>query len=298
MALTHLEVVRVVAGRDLNTARTEFHINVLITENRDFAVHDRQDAGLANQVLVALVVRVDGNTGIAHEGFRTGGRDHQIARAVRQRVADVPKLARLGLVLNLGVGQRSRAVRAPVDNTVALVDQALVIQVDKHLADCLGAALVHREALTLPVAGRAELFQLADNAVAVLVLPVPDALEEFLAAEVVTGQALFLAQVLLYLDLGSDTCMVGAGHPQRFITLHTLGADEDILQGLVKRMTHVQLAGYVRGRDNDGIGFLVRVDLGMEKAGVIPEAVQLVFDRFWVVSLGQFAHWLYLLFGF
>ena len=241
-------------------------------------------------MLVALIVRVDRNAGIAHEGLRAGGRNDQIARAVCQRIADVPQLARLGLVLDLRVGQRSRAVRAPVDDAVTLVDQTLIIEVDKHLADGLGAALVHREALALPVAGRAELFQLADDAVAVLVLPVPDALEELLAAEVVTGQALFLAQVLLNLDLGGNARVVGAGHPQRFITLHALGADEDILQGLVERVTHVQLTGHVRRRDNDGIGFLVRVDLGMEEAGVIPEAVQLVLDRFWVVGLGQFAH--------
>ena len=55
-------------------------------------------------------------------------------------------------------------------------------------------------------------------------------------------------------------------------------------------MTHMELAGYVRRRDNDGIGFLFRVDFGMEEAGVVPEAVQLVLDRFRVVGLRQFAH--------
>src|SRR5699024_2003493 len=108
---------------------------------------------------------------------------------------------------------------------VTLVDQALVIQVDEHLAHGLGAALVHREALVLPVAGGAELFQLADDAVAVFVLPVPYALEELLAAEIVAGQALLLAEVFLYLDLGRDARVVGAGHPQGFVALHTLGAD-------------------------------------------------------------------------
>ena len=291
VALAHLEVVRVVAGRDLDAARAELHIDVLVAEDRDLAVHNRQDAGLADQVLVALVVRVDGHAGIAHEGLRAGGGDHKVARAIAKRIADVPQLARLGLVLNLGVTQCGRAVRAPVDDAVALVDQALVIQVDEHLADRLGAALVHREALALPVAGRAELFQLADDAVAVFVLPVPDALEELLAAEVVAGQALLLAEVLLYLDLGRDARVVGAGHPQRLVALHALGADQDILQRFVERMAHVELAGHVRGRDDDGIGLFVRIDLSVEKAGVVPEAVQLVLDRFRVVGLWQFAHW-------
>ena len=276
VALTHLEVVRVVARRNLNTAGAELHVNVLVTENRNLAVHDREDAGLADEVLVALVIRVDRNAGIAHEGLRTGGRNHQ--------------LARLGFVLNLSVGQRSRAVRAPVDDAVALVDQALVVQVYEYLADRLGAALVHGKALAVPVAGGAELFELADNAAAELVLPRPDALKEFLAAEVVTGQALLLAEVLLYFDLGCDTGVVGARHQQCLVALHALSADEDILQGLVECVAHVQLAGNIRRRDNDGVRFLVRIDLGVEEAGIDPELVQLVLDRFRVVGLRQFAH--------
>ena len=60
-----LEVVRVVARRNLDAAGAEFHINVLVAEDRDFAVHNRQNAGLADEVLVALIVRIDGNAGIA-----------------------------------------------------------------------------------------------------------------------------------------------------------------------------------------------------------------------------------------
>ena len=70
------------------------------------------------------------------------------------------------------------------------------------------------------------------------------------------------------------------GHPQSLVALHALGTDQDILKDLVKRMTDMELAGDVRRRDNDGIGFLFRIDFGMEEAGVVPEAVQLVLDRF------------------
>ena len=144
------------------------------------------------------------SAGIAHEGLRAGGGYDKLARAIAERIADVPQLARLGLILDLRIGKRGRAVRAPVDDTVTLVNQALVIEVDKYLAHCLGAALVHGEALAFPVAGGAELFELADDAVAVLVLPVPHALEELLAAKVIAGLALLLAERLLHLDLGGD----------------------------------------------------------------------------------------------
>ena len=63
-----------------------------------------------------------------------------------------------------------------------------------------------------------------DDAVAELVLPRPYALQELLTAEVVTGQALLLAEVLLYLDLGGNTGVVGARHPQRLVALHALSS--------------------------------------------------------------------------
>ena len=46
----------------------------------------------------------------------------------------------------------------------------------------------------------------------------------------------------------------------------------------------------IGGRDDDGIRLFIRIDLGVEEAGIDPELVQLVLDRFRVVGLRQFAH--------
>ena len=119
-------------------------------------------------------------------------------------------------------------------------------------------------------------------------LPVPNALEELFTAQIVTGLALVDTQVFFNLDLSCDTCMVGTGHPECGIALHALGTDQDILKGLIECMTHMQLTGNVRGRDDDGKGLLVLVYLCVEESGIVPELIQLVFYGRGIVCLGKF----------
>ena len=60
-----------------------------------------------------------------------------------------------------------------------------------------------------------------------LVLPLPDPLDERLAAEVVAGLAL-LGQLALDDVLGGDAGVVHAGQPQRLVALHALAAGEGV----------------------------------------------------------------------
>ena len=178
---------------------------------------------------------------------------------------------------------------APVDHTVAAVDQALIIQAHEHFLHGLGAALVHGKALAVPVAAAAQLLQLTDDAVAVLGLPCPGALQKTVAAHHLLGQALG-THGLHDLGLGGNGSVVGAGHPQGGIALHPLGADQDILHGVVHRMAHVQLTGDVRRGHDDGVGFLVGVGLRVEVAAVQPELVDAVFHLAGIVLFCEFFH--------
>ena len=82
--------------------------------------------------------------------------------------------------------------------------------------------------------------------------------------------------------------MVGTGHPQGGIALHTLGTDQNVLQSVVKSVTHMQLAGNVGGRQHNGKGCFVGIHFGVEEAAVHPELVQLALGGLRIISLGQF----------
>ena len=96
----------------------------------------------------------------------------------------------------------------------------------------------------------------------------------------------FFLQLLDDLDLGSDTCMVGAGLPQCIVALHSLIADQDILHGVVQCMSHVELSCNIWGRDHDSEGSLTVIYLRMEILFVKPLLIQSVFYATGVISLG------------
>ena len=71
-------------------------------------------------------------------------------------------------VLNLGLGQGGLVKGAPVHRLHALVDEALVVEGDEHMAHRVGQALVHGEPGAAPVTGGAQLLLLLHDAVAEL----------------------------------------------------------------------------------------------------------------------------------
>ena len=76
---TDLEVVRVMARRDLERARAHVRIDVLVADDRHLALDQRHDRAPPDQVLVALVAGIDGDRGVAEQGRRAHGRDGHVA---------------------------------------------------------------------------------------------------------------------------------------------------------------------------------------------------------------------------
>ena len=76
-----LEVVRVVAGRDLQRARAELGLDVVVGDDRQPAADERQDRGLPDEPRVALVVGVHRDRGVGEHRLRAHGRDRDRARA-------------------------------------------------------------------------------------------------------------------------------------------------------------------------------------------------------------------------
>ena len=141
------------------------------------------------------------------------------------------------------------AAGAPVDQAVIAVDQAIFVKLNKNGPHRFREPFVHRKALTLPVARCAKAFQLADNLPAGLRLPFPDPLDKGFTPKIMTVLP-FGAQLPLDHVLCGNAGMVGARHPEDIIPLHPFPAAEDVLQGVVEGMPHMQGAGYV-GRRND-----------------------------------------------
>jgi hypothetical protein len=198
-------------------------------------------------VRVALVGGVDGHRGVAEHGLGPrGGHDDVVG------VADRDQLALVLAVLHLDVRQGGQAARAPVDDALGAVDQPFVEELLEHRLDGSGEPLVHGEALAVPVDAVAELAHLPEDLAAGLLLPLPDPLDERLAAQVMAGLA-GLGQLAFDDVLGGDAGVVHAGQPQRLVPQHAGPAGERVLDGVVERVPDVQDTGDVRRGQDDAV---------------------------------------------
>ena len=265
-----LEVVGVVAGRDLQRAGAELRLDVRVGDDPQPPPDERQDRRLADQARVALVVRVHRDRGVGQHRLRPHRGHRHRADARGQRVVDVVERVGDLALLDLEVGDRRARARVPVDDPVVAVDQALVVEVDEDLHHRAHVALVEREALVAVVARGAEALELLEDDAAVLLAPAPHALDERVAAELLARCPL-AAQQLLDLRLGRDPGVVGAERPARAPAAHAVVADQAVLDRAVQRVAHVQRAGHVRRRDRDREVLLRRaLRLGVEQARLEP----------------------------
>ena len=171
-----------------------------------------------------------------------------------------------------------RALRPLVNKRI---DVAFVVEVDEDLDDAFGTLLVHRKRRAVPVARGTQTAQLLQDDASVLVGPSPCMLQEFVAREVTLLDAL-LGKFLHHLGLGSYRGMVGAGNPQCVLALHAGTTNQDVLNGVVQHVAHVQHTRHVGWRDDDGVG-LTSIGFRGEQLIVQPILIPFRFDLFWVV---------------
>ena len=206
--------------------------------------------------------------------------------AAHHRVVDVHE-PRLDFLENhLLVRKRGFALRVPVDHPDAPVNQSFVVEPHEHLHHGFVVGRVHRETGAAPVAGRAEFFELFEDDAAVFLFPLEGMFEKPLPAHGFLAQALLL-QHGYHPRLGGDGGVVGAGHPEGFPAFHARLPDEDVLNRVVEHVAHVQHAGHVGRRDDDGVGFFFRVRLGGEQLVFQPVGVPLVLNVLGLVSFGN-----------
>src|SRR4030042_3841090 len=93
------------------------------------------------------------------------------------------KLSRDLLMFHFEIGQSGLASGAPIDDVMAAVYQAFMIKMDENFFNRFRKAFVHRKPFTVPVTGRPEFLQLADDRSPGLFFPLPDPLDEFFSSQ-------------------------------------------------------------------------------------------------------------------
>ena len=222
---------------------------------------------------------------IAGDGFRPGGGDGDGAGAVRKSVAHLPEPAPALLVLDLVIGKRRMASGAPVDDIIALIDKAVVVQLHKNLAHGGRKAFIHSEAQARPVHRSAHGADLVKDAVAVVFTPFPHTVNKSLAAQVLAAFALS-SQSTLHHVLGGNARVVSTGNPKHILALLTGVTAEHVNERQVEGVADVQRAGDVGRRNDYGKRFARGIRVGREGFVFFPVLAPPGFHVMGLVALG------------
>ena len=201
-------------------------------------------------------------------------------------VAQIEQVRVLVVIDDLLVREGCLALGVPVDHTQATVDEAFVVEVAEDADDAARTLFVHGEGCAVPVARASQLSQLPEDDAPVLVRPVPGMAQELLACEVAFADAL-LGQAFDDLGFGGDGGVVRTGHPAGILTLHAGMAHEDVLDGLVEDVPHVEHTGDVGRRDDHGVRFAA-VGTACEEPVVHPILIPFALDLGGAVLACQF----------
>ena len=192
-----------------------------------------------------LGVALQGHGLVGRDGPGRGGPDHEVNRAVEaleaghgldDLEAHEDRGAHLVGVLDLGLGQGSVAVLAPVHRLAAAIDHAAVVHGLEDLDVGRVVLVVEREVGVVPVTKHAQALEALALQVEVLHRELAAHLADLLDRRVVE---LLGAQGLLDLVLDGLAVAVPAGDVGRLPALHGPVAADDVLGDLVHGMAHV-----------------------------------------------------------
>ena len=170
------------------------------------------------------------------------------------READVDRGRGLVLVLDLGLGQGGAAADAPVHGALAPVDLAVLEEFAQVVEDLGLVGRVHGQVGRLPGAQDAEALELvaldADELLGVSAALVADGRD---------GHVLLpVAELLVDVDLDRQPVAVPAGDVRGVVAEHGPRLDDEVLEDLVERRAHVEVAVGVGRPVVEDVGRAVR----------------------------------------
>ena len=122
VTLSHLKVVWIVCRSNFHRSCSVVHIDILVGDNRNLFVENRQQNASTDQVLVSFIVRVDRNCDIAENRFRARCRDNNFPNAIEGWVGNFPQFTFFGLVDNLNIRKARLVLRTKINDAFAPVN--------------------------------------------------------------------------------------------------------------------------------------------------------------------------------
>ena len=90
--------------------------------------------------------------------------------------------------------------------------------------------------------------------------------------------------------LRRDSRMISPGQPQDVVAAHSVPSHDDVMLGVIEHVAHVEHAGDIRRRDDDGERRFGGLGIGGEAALLQPEIIPFVLNGLRFVGFGNLGH--------
>ena len=206
-------------GCDLDASAAEFRVDIVVRNDWNFAFHQWERCGFADQRLIAFIVGMDCDRRIPQHCFRPRCGDHDKFIAVGNRIAKVPQESIFFLCSYFKIGDRCKQHRVPVHQALSSEYQTIFIETYKYFSHRVRQVLIHGKTFFAPVDRSSQPSELVCNGPAGIGFPFPHFLSECFAPQINPGHTIRIEQTLDH-HLSCDSGVIGPDLPQCVVSLH------------------------------------------------------------------------------
>jgi len=185
MSFTDFIVVGIMCGSDFHNARTEFTIDIFIRNNRDFSPDYGDKRCFADIFLIPFIFRVNGDSGIAEDCFRTSRCHRQIiSTSVRQHVFEIIECSGFFGIFDFQIGNGGLKLRRPIHDSRSTIHQSVFVKTNKDFAYSLRKAFIQGKSFTVPITGGTETTYLGYDSIMIFLFPLPYFFDKFFSSQI------------------------------------------------------------------------------------------------------------------
>lgn len=305
MTFADFKVVEIVSRGDLDGAGAILGVGVFVGDDGNFAVGEREFDKTTDEVLIARIVRIDSDGGIAKESLGASGADDNfgvfdvriiIGTAIGgadDLIGDVPKVTSLVLMFDFDVGEGGLVVRTEINQLLATVNHAVVPHFFESFVDARNDVFIKSESEIIPSTRGTKSTKLELHIAALLLDKVPNAGIEFVARIFKAGVAFFFEGAFVD-DPSFETGVISTRDIPSIFATETVVTSKGIFERNGEAVTDVEITIGVGWWHDDGItiigiGLVGINDLWWVKsARMFPFGVDLGLESARFVAFGEF----------
>ena len=130
---------------------SKVHFYIAISYDRHFSSSQRNNNLFADKVLISAIIRMNCNSSISKQSFRSCCSKNETLISSDNRIFDFSEVSLLIKHLYFIISKCSSTARTSIDHIFSLIDESIIVEVYKVFFHCFRKPLIHGKSFSLPV---------------------------------------------------------------------------------------------------------------------------------------------------